>query len=213
MTNLLAAQRPAATPRVLLMAHWDSRPWADEDADPRNRRTPVQGANDGASGVAAVLEMARVLRAHAPRAGIDIALLDGEDLGTEAAPHLFSQGARTLVQSPRVRTPSLVILLDMVGDARLTLPREGRSWQAAPRQIRDLWAIGRAQYPDVWLDQLGPALIDDHVPFIEAGIPAIDVIDFAYPHWHTVNDTPDKCSPASLEATARPILTYLHTLK
>ncbi len=213
MTNLLAAQRPAAPTRVMLLAHWDTRPWADEDPDRAQRRTPVIGANDGASGVAAILEMARVLKAAAPSIGVDIALVDGEDLGSASAPQLYSQGARALVQSPEFRRPALAILFDMVGDAQLTLLREGRSWEAAPRQMRDLWAIGRAQYPAVWLDQTGPSLIDDHVPFIEAGIPAMDIIDFAYPYWHTIQDTPDKCSPASLEAAARPVLTYLYSLK
>ena len=213
MRNLLAAQRPHAASRVLLLAHWDSRPWADEDPDPARRRMPVAGANDGASGVAVVLELARTLRAQAPAVGVDIALVDGEDLGSDAAPQLFSQGARALVSAPGFRRPDLVLLFDMVGDVSLSLERETSSWQSAPRQMRDLWAVGRKMYPEVWLDQQGSPMIDDHLPFIDAGIPAIDIIDFAYPFWHTTSDTPDKCSAASLEAVGRPVLAYIHTLK
>lgn len=215
MSNIVARivpGRPGAR-RVLLCAHWDSRPWADRDPDPARRREPIAGANDGASGVAVLLEVARSLTASPSRVGVDIALFDGEDLGSEGAPQLFSQGARAYVAAHRDSLPEIAILLDMVGDRTLTLPIEQNSWHAAPRVVRQLWAIGRKQAPGVWLDTPGYALTDDHGPLIEAGVEAVDVIDFDYPSWHTLADTPDKCSAASLEAVGRPLLLYLQSLR
>ena len=211
MANIVARLRPENPHRVLLCAHWDSRPWADKDPVPANRRLPVPAANDGASGVAVLLEMARQLAAAPPKnCGVDIVLFDGEDLGSDSAPQLFSQGARYYAAHPAGGVqPALAILLDMVGDAKLTLPIEGASWRSAPQQIRDIWKIGAATAPAVWLDQHGYEMTDDHTPLIEAGIPSIDIIDFDYPPWHTLADTPDKCSAASLATVGETLLTYL----
>ncbi len=211
MANIVARLAPERPRRVLLCAHWDSRPWADKDPVPANRRTPVPAANDGASGVAVLLEMARHLHAAPPAGvGIDIVLFDGEDLGTESTPQLYSQGARYYAAHPAGGVkPELAILLDMVGDAQLTLPIEVGSWRSAPTQIRAIWKIGATIAPDVWLDQPGYEMTDDHTPLIEAGIPSIDIIDFEYPAWHTLADTPDKCSAASLGVVGRTLLAYL----
>lgn len=211
MVNIVGRLHPENPVRVLLCAHWDSRPWADKEADPAKRRQPIPAANDGASGVAVLLEMARHLAAAPPKGcGVDIAFFDGEDLGSDAAPQLYSQGARFYANHlPGGGKPELAILLDMVGDAQLTLPIEGASWNSAPRQIRDIWKLGAARHPGIWLDQTGYTMTDDHTPLIEAGIPSIDIIDFDYPAWHTLADTPDKCSAASLTAVGETLLLYL----
>ncbi len=211
MVNIVARLSPEASRRVLLCAHWDSRPWADKETDPAARRQPVLGANDGASGVAVLCEMARHLAAAPPKGiGLDIVLFDGEDLGSDFAPQLFSQGARYYAAHPAGGVkPELAILLDMVGDAQLTLPVEGASWRSAPRQIRDIWKIGATVAPQVWVDSRGYEMTDDHTPLIEAGIPSLDIIDFDYPAWHTLADTPDKCSAASLTAVGETLLRYL----
>jgi hypothetical protein len=212
LTNLIASFRPELHDRVLLCAHWDTRPWADQDPDSTKHAQPILGADDGASGVAVLLEIARQLSRKPPPVGVDIALFDGEDLGSEAAPQLFSQGAQAFARERAAHRPRVAIVLDMVGDKDLSLSIERNSWDSAPRVVRDIWAFGQRWYHDVYSDEVGYDLLDDHVPLIRAGIPAIDIIDFRYPYWHTLADTPDKCSPQSLEAVGVPVLAYVYGL-
>jgi len=197
LTNILGVINPQAKKRVMLFTHWDTRPTADMDLDHKNR--PILGADDGASGTAAQLELARVLHAHRPSVGVILLFVDGEDWGPgEDKMYL---GARYFAAHPGANKPSYAILLDMIGKKNVTIYREGRS-QAWNPEINDkvggaAAALGYgANFPDSVKYTLG----DDHVPFHEAGIPVIDLIDFDYADWHTLGDTPDKCSPQSLKA-------------
>lgn len=210
MTNLLGMIRgqnaPAGqTPQLLLCAHWDTRPVADMDPDPVNRSKPILGANDGASGVAVLLEVARVLKSSRPAQTVAVALWDGEDLGE------FFYGARHFAELSRTAQwkkwrPDNAILLDMIGDRDLQVDRETNSMRLAPdlyQQVMNSAAdLGLAQYFN------GPQrdVLDDHIPLNEAGIPAVDLIDFSYRPWHTLDDTPDKCSPASLKVIGTVLL-------
>jgi len=210
LTNVVARFNPDAPARVLLGAHWDSRPVADEDPDPRRRRDPVPGANDGASGTAVLLHLAELLRARPAPIGVDLVFFDGEDGGIPDSVATYCLGSREHVRRLEAPRPAYVIVVDMVGDQELSLPAEGYSMNYAPELVRMIWGRAAALgYTEFKLDPAGP-IYDDHVPFLEAGIPAVDIIDFEYPYWHTVADTPDKLSARSLEVVGAVIVSLLY---
>jgi len=206
LTNFVASFRPDASERIFLMAHWDTRPMADEDPLPQRRAEPVPGANDGASGVAVLIEIARLLADRAPPRGVDIFLVDGEDGGTHGEPSSWCLGSRALATALGGYRPRLGILVDMVGDADLELPWEQYSLRYAGRQTRWLWDLAAELGEEAFVARPGPAVTDDHLPFLERGIPTVDIIDFDYPHWHTTADTPDKVAAASLASVGRVLL-------
>lgn len=198
-----------AAVRAVLVAHWDTRPSAEEDLDPRNHDKPIPGANDGASGVAVLLELARVLKAHPvdKHLGIRIVLVDGEDLGPGLDEMLLGAAAYAKTPAPR---GDYGILLDMIGDKDLQVPMEPNSLAKAPAITKALYAhaqtVGLAStFPST----LGPEIIDDHFPLNDGGLPTVDLIDFTYPDWHTLQDTPDKCSAESLGKVGRLLETWL----
>lgn len=185
--------------RVLLCAHWDTRPWADQDSDPKNRNKPLLGANDGASGVAVLLEIARILKQVPPPRGVDIVLFDGEDSGTEGRNESWCLGSRHFAQNKRSDyNPRYGILLDMIGDRDLYLPIERNSQKYAPELVHSVWTKAEELGLPAFDRSLGFEMIDDHLELLNVGIPVIDIIDFDYPYWHTLQDTEDKCSPESL---------------
>jgi Zn-dependent M28 family amino/carboxypeptidase len=155
--------------------------------------------------VAVLLEAARVLRANPSDVGVDIVLFDLEDMGDEGAerdPHNrdpFCIGSeRFLADNPSYR-PAFGILVDMVGDRALRIPKEGFSVQHAPHVVEMVWRAARRVGASAFVEERGGAILDDHVPFLKRGIPVVDLIDFDYPHWHTTGDTPDRCAPESLQ--------------
>jgi len=210
MTNLVVSFRPQETRRVLLAAHWDTRPWADRETDPALRERPIAGANDGASGVAVLLEVARLLRDRPAAWGVDMVLFDGEDLGTPDNHDGFFRGSKEFAARFRGAPPVHAILLDMVGDADLLFYKEGYSAEAAPGTLEWLWAAGRAVAPGQFIDEVGWWVEDDHLPLLKAGIPCVDLIDFDYAHWHTLQDTPDKVSAASLQIVGDVLVRLLY---
>ena len=210
MHNIVATFGDATESPVLLCAHWDTRPFADKDPNPDNRDTPIPGANDGASGVAVLIELARVFDIVAPPVPLVIVLFDGEDWGKTTA-GMF-HGSRYYARNITPARPRYAILLDMIGDADLSIPLEPTSVRAAPDLVRDVWATAADMGVTQFSQRVGPTISDDHVLLIKAGIPAIDLIDFSYPPWHTLEDTPDKCSAESLEAVGSVIARYIYTL-
>jgi hypothetical protein len=215
-SNIIASFNLKATTRILLLAHWDSRPWADEEADTSLHSRPIPGANDGASGVAILLEIARHLKSDPPPVGVDILLTDGEDYGRHKDPGGFLHGARYFATHlPPGYRPAFGILLDMVGDARLTLMREQNSMAFAPDIVDLVWGTARRLGYAQFLDARQGSVTDDHLPLNAAGIRTIDLIDFDFPdesnrYWHTLSDTPDKCSPESLEAVGTVLLSVVY---
>lgn len=199
-TNIIARFLPTASSRVLLCAHWDTRPWADSDPDPKNFNTPIIGANDGASGVAVLLEIARLLKQQKPSVGVDIVFFDAEDSGVEGQSRSYAKGSAAFAQQfGFLYRYKWGILLDMIGDKDLTIFKENYSTQYASFVVNLVWNKAEELGITEFRPQTGYAVFDDHVPLLEVGIPCIDLIDFNYPAWHTIKDTPDQCSAASLE--------------
>jgi hypothetical protein len=219
LTNVIASFRPQMRERVILCAHWDTRPRADRDSDPARRNEPILGANDGASGVAVLLEIAALLKETPPPIGVDIVLFDGEDYGMEGDHANYLLGSRYFARTkPPGYLPRFALLLDMVGDRYLEIPKEGYSRRYAPDLVRTVWEKARLLGFAQFVDEDGEDVMDDHLPLNEAGIRAIDIIDFNYPdpsnrYWHTHQDTPENCSAESLEAVGTVLMHVLFDQK
>jgi glutaminyl-peptide cyclotransferase len=212
MYNIFAIFNENANKRIMLCAHWDTRPTADEELDPANRKKPILGANDGASGVAVLLELARQFKVKRPQVGIIIALWDGEDYGPDINNMLM--GSRYFAKNMGKLRPTYGILLDMVGDKDLQIYKEANSVYAAPELVERVWRkAGELGYRKYFPDSVKYTIIDDHVPLIEAGVPFIDLIDFDYPYWHTLQDTVDKCSPDSLRIVGEVVAAVVYAEK
>jgi len=197
--------------RILLCAHWDTRPWADYDPDPKNRDKPIMGANDAASGVAVLLEIARILKTNPPPRGVDIVLFDGEDFGEHGKLDTWCQGSRYFAKQKRFDyNPQYGILIDMIGDRDLHIPIEGHSQMYAPDLVDKVWSMAESLGLTVFDRTVGPVVIDDHMELLKVGIPTIDIIDFDYPYWHTMQDTEDKCSPESLGVIGKLLLHLIY---
>ncbi len=215
LTNIIASFKPKETKRILLIAHWDTRPRAEEDSIVENRKKPILGANDGASGVAVLLELAAIFKKSPPPVGVDILLTDGEDYGYathDGNDDMYFLGARYFAKSkPADYTPEFGILLDMIGDRDLQIPMEKNSMLYAPHVMDQLWTVADEIGVTQFVRIPGLAVSDDHIPLNEAGIPTVDLIDFDFPYWHTTHDTPDKCSPESLEAVGKVLTAFIFT--
>jgi glutaminyl-peptide cyclotransferase len=204
--NIIA--RAGSGPIVMLGAHYDTRPISDREWYAEERRLPVPGANDAASGVAVLLEIARVLDVESTGHQVRLAFFDAEDRGgIDEWP--YSVGADVMVKNLDA-VPEAVVIVDMVGDADQQIFFEKFSDRALSAEV---WKIAaRLGYEKQIIPRLRHAVGDDHLPFINAGIPAISIIDFDYRYWHTLEDTPDKLSPDSLERVGRTLVTWLQEL-
>jgi len=205
MTNVFAQFNVKATQRVLYLAHWDTRPRAENDPDPKNRNTPIPGADDGGSGVAVLLGVADALKKLAPDVGVDLLFVDGEDFGMFLPAKVdVLIGASYYATHPLVSgRPIFAVLWDMVGHANARFTIESNSQIAASDVADKVWATASALgYGNIFTAVGTGGVTDDHVPLIDAGIRAIDVIDITNysQYWHTLADTPDKESLQTFEA-------------
>jgi len=217
MCNLVVSTPRTGGDRLWLGAHYDTRPVCDQDPDPALRDHPLVGANDGASGVAVLLHVMEILGQTPPPGGVDLIFFDGEDSGRAGHPREYCLGSADLaarwndfgspLAGPR---PRGLIVLDMVGDKQLQIPMEGFSARYAPDLTRHIFDRAAALQLDGFLPTPGMEVYDDHVPFLEQGIPAVDLIDFDYPPWHTTGDTPDKCSGESLGQVGRLVVDLIY---
>lgn len=222
--NVIAQFHTERTARIMLAAHYDTRAVADEDPDPAKRAQPVPGANDGASGVAVLVELARLLAVHplpgdpdepGQAAGVDLVFFDVEDAGEQmsdaeaarlaqggyaAEPRVpFAIGSRAFVEANPAYRPRYGVLLDLVGDRALRIPREGYSQRYARPVLDRVFASARAVGATAFVDEPGPPVEDDHIAFLQVGIPVVDLIHAPFPAtWHTTADTPANVSAASL---------------
>ncbi len=175
-SNIIASfnLEPKVSKSVMLAAHWDTRPMADQDPDSLNQRLPVPGANDGASGVAVLLEMARLLRAVPPAIGVDIILFDLEDMGDDGdadsaeVKNPFAIGSEYFAENYAHYRPSYGILLDMVCDRNLRIPKEANSVASAGSIVRKVWEAADRVGASAFVDEQGQVVIDDHIAFLNA---------------------------------------------
>lgn len=227
LTNVIARVHPDRTDRILLCAHWDSRPMADRETDEIRAARPIPGANDGASGVAVLLHLAEILARHdaaRPGAsiGVDFILFDGEDYGREGDESMFLLGSKYFAASldPAHRY-RFGVLLDLVGDREAEFPIEELSRQYAGDIQRMLWGEARRLGLTQFTERRHGPILDDHVPLnTVAGIKTVNIIDAALVghdpssprrrYWHTLDDTPAQCAPETLDAVGRLLLSIIH---
>ena len=216
--NIFGQLNKDASDRILLVAHYDCRPWADQDPDPEKRKNPVDGANDGASGVAVLLEIARQLSLSGSQAGVDILFVDAEDWGTDNDEDSWALGARYFVNNPILPgySPSEVIVADMVGGKDANFPMEYFSQQNYPDLTARIWqSAAQLGHADRFPAKIGGAVTDDHIEFIKAGIPAADIIEYHpgsgfNPHWHTSTDNLENIDPETLKVVGETILHHIY---
>ncbi|MBE3118453.1 MAG: M28 family peptidase, partial [Candidatus Atribacteria bacterium] len=202
----IIASRSELAPRIVVGAHYDSRLLADQDPGP-GRSGPVPGANDGASGVAVLLELARTLSSDS--VPVWLVFFDAEDNGG-LDNRQWIMGSRAFVAA-LTEKPQAAVIVDMVGDADLNIYIERNSDAAITSEI---WAQAAALgYGNNFIATPKYDMIDDHTPFLEAGIPAVDIIDFDYPYWHTAADTADKVSAQSLQAVGETLWAWIESQK
>lgn len=221
--NIIGEYNPDATRRLLLLAHWDCRPWADNDPDPSRRNEPVMGANDGASGVAVLLEVARQLKLNSPAIGVDILFVDAEDWGDSDMGNDDTWGLGTQYWTANLHRPGYRpmygILLDMVGAEGAQFAREYFSTYYARGFVDNVWNVARESgYGDYFVDRDGGAVTDDHIFVNRAGIPCINIIDQKgesssgfFKQWHTTADTPDIIDTATLKAVGQTVINVIYS--
>ncbi|MDE0587026.1 MAG: M28 family peptidase [Candidatus Marinimicrobia bacterium] len=204
MHNIIAQFNPKAKKQIMISAHWDTRPWGDRSLSIMRKDQPILGANDGASGVAILLELAKVLHDNPQKIGVNLVLFDAEDFGSSGDSWSYCKGSQYFAKNLPITLPEYAINLDMVGDANLEIYIERISYKQNPSLVLDLWGLAEELKLSGFKKMAYHSIFDDHVPLYElAGIPAVDIIDFDYPdektnYHHTYNDIVENCSPESL---------------
>lgn len=219
--NILASFAPEKRDRILLAAHWDSRPRAEEDTE--NPEDPILGADDGASGVAVLMELANIFSENEPSIGVDILLFDGEDYGETSDMNNYFLGSRYWSENPPVQgySPRFGILLDMVGGNNARFPKERYSIQFNPALVNEIWSVAdQLGYGNLFVDERGGLVSDDHVIVQRiTGIPMINIINHRIdeegqlkfpPYWHTQNDNLEIIDPETLEAVGDVLLELIY---
>ena len=207
--NWIVRINPSSGDRVLIGAHYDSRPRADYDPDSTRREEAITGANDGASGAAVLMHLAELMNAAPPPIGVDLVFFAGEDYGPAGRNNQYLLGSTHFASRPKPAY-RFGIVIDMIGDRDLKIYRESLSERYAKKVNDKVWAAAARLGVGQFVDSVKHEIIDDHLPLISAGIPAIDIIDFDYPYWHTHADTPDKCDAASLLAVGRVLVDIIY---
>jgi hypothetical protein len=229
--NIIASYNPETNNRIFICSHWDSRPFADHDPDVKKHNTPVDGANDGASGVGILIEIARQLSLSAPAMGVDLILLDAEDYGAPEdqvkdpahSDDWWGLGSQYWAKNPHKPNyfAKFGILLDMVGASHATFLEDEASMEYAPAIVSKVWSIaGKLGYSDYFLYENGGGITDDHVYINRImNIPTIDIIhlvrntkrvgtDF-YPYWHTTHDDMTQIDKTTLEVVGKTLMAVI----
>jgi hypothetical protein len=215
MANIIISWHPERTRRVLLCSHYDTRPRADQEPNPRKRDEPFVSANDGTSGVALFMELAHHMKQLPTAVGVDFVLFDGEEYvfdGPRGSDRYFfgsEHFADEYKQHPPAHRYAGAVLLDLFAGKKPRYPYEWNSISAAPALAEQIWNIAAELHVEAFQKAPGPQVNDDHIALLRAGIPAVDVIDFDYPHWHKLSDLPEQCSAGSLADMAKVLTTWL----
>lgn len=224
-TNIMGRFSSEKPERILLLAHWDSRPTADEDPEPANRLRPIDGANDGASGVGVLLELARLIGQTAPEIGVDILFVDAEDAGNEGDEDSWARGTQYFAENMPYGVsepmPRYAVLLDMVGGRGAKFPREVFSDMNARPIVDKIWNLAKENgMASTFPDRVGGAVNDDHLPLLRAGIPAVDIIETNNPAtgsfnptWHTLQDNLDNIDRETLGEVGRLMTILIYSEK
>ena len=249
MANMIVKWHPERKRRVILCSHYDTRPRADEEEDPRKQEQPFLSANDGGSGVALLMELAHYMKdlpteallkdyiatqlavstgppltkllwcadySWAKPPGVDFVFFDGEEYVFQKTDRYFFGSEHFAAAYRRDRskhTYLAAILFDMIGGKNARFPVEPNSWTLAGKLVEDVWRTAAEQKCAAFRGVFGREVQDDHLALNDGGIPAIDIIDFDYPHWHKLSDTPENCSGESLQQVARVVTVWLQGVK
>ncbi len=217
MTNLIVSFHPEQTRRIILCSHYDTRPIADQESDPRRWREPFVSANDGGSGVAFLMELGHHINKLKLNVGVDFVFFDGEEYVFESRRDRYFFGSEHFAnewkKARRQPTYGAAILLDMIAGKNSKFPVEGYSWQVSRELCLAIWNTAREVRAGCFKEEQGERVYDDHLALQNAGIPAIDLIDFEYPHWHRLTDLPENCSPDSMVQVAKVLSTWIQRLK
>ncbi len=228
ITNIIAQYNKSADKRILLVAHYDTRPWADEDPDEDKHDEPVPGANDGGSGVGVLLELSRLFGQRNPEVGIDMLFVDAEDMGVSGSwssnDETWCLGTQYWAQNPHYpkdRRPVYGIVLDMVGGNDAVFYRESISDRMAPGVNAKIWSTAaRSEYADRFVNEVCGTLIDDHLFVNRAGIPCIDIVECnnavtnSFPStWHTTGDDMIEISRRTLRAVGQVVADVIYSEK
>lgn len=213
MNNIIISWHPNAVERVMLCAHYDTRPYPDRETSPSARRGVFVGANDGASGVALFMELAHHLEKIKPTFGVDFVLFDGEELVFSPQDRYFlgsEHFARRYRDEPPKYRYRYGVLVDMIADKQLSIYYEKNSMGYAPELAKSIWGTAQRLRVTEFIPRTRHEIQDDHLALNDvAGIPTIDIIDFDYPHWHTRKDIPANCSGESLAKVGHVLLEWL----
>jgi glutaminyl-peptide cyclotransferase len=217
MTNMIVSIFPEKKKRVILCSHYDTRPIADQETDPRKWREPFVSANDGGSGVAFLMELGHHLPKLNLDVGVDFVFFDGEEFIFETERDKYFLGSRYFAENWRKANDrpayTAAILFDMIAGKSPRFPAEGHSYMQAPELNGHVWRIANELRCKVFANQVGSRVMDDHLQLLEVGIPAIDIIDFDYRHWHKLSDRPENCSPEGPTQIAKVLSVWLQRMK
>jgi hypothetical protein len=217
MANLIISWHPERAKRVILCSHYDTRPIADQEPNRRKWEEPFLSANDGGSGVALLMELAHQMKDLKTQVGVDFVFFDGEEYIFDPRPppegddYFFGSEhfARSYQKNGSKHKYVSAVLLDMIAGKDCRFPIEQNSWFNAAPLVEELWKIAAAEGCDAFKNQEGPSVRDDHLALNRANIPAVDIIDFDYRHWHLLTDLPENCSGDSMHQVARVLTAWL----
>lgn len=224
LTNIIAKYNPEAKRRIILCAHWDTRPRADEDKDESKKDKPILGANDGGSGCGVLMEMATILKNNPIDYGVDIILFDGEDYGESADLENFCIGSKYFGATKDLTyQPVFAILLDLIGDKEAKYPQDLESVNKAPEVVNMVWGIAKTIGASRFISATGDGIYDDHVPLNQSGIKTINIIDADIVgadsdierrnYWHTHNDNMENIDPEALQQVGDVLVKLIYSLK
>jgi hypothetical protein len=220
MANMIVSWHPDRERRVILCSHYDTRPIADQEDDRRNWAKPFVSANDGGSGVALLMELGHHMKDLKTNVGVDFVFFDGEEYifnpSRRDGDHYFfgsEHFADQYKKSKAKTTYAAAILLDMIAGKNSVFPGEKNSLWKAGKLVEDVWKVADELKVGAFVTEPGPEVEDDHVALNNGGIPAIDIIDFNYPHWHKLSDTPENCSGEGMAQVARVLTVWLQRVK
>jgi hypothetical protein len=217
MLNLIISWHPKAKNRIILCSHYDTRPIADQEKNPKDWKKPFVSANDGGSGVALLMELGHHIKNLKLNVGVDFVLFDGEEYIFNANKDEYFFGSKHFAanwkkngKQPKYQA---AVLLDMIAGKNPHFPAEGYSYSRAKNLVTDIWNVAAKQGCKAFKGNVGDYVRDDHIALLDAGIPAIDIIDFSYPHWHRLSDRPENCAPDGMDQVARTLTVWMQTLK